>query len=580
MSKCRTSSTSASRPLALAGLLFLAASFAAQAADVSVVDEWEKAGRVSLRNEALTLVFSKQDGSVRVHDMSTPNGIEVMSLVPVGTDGERATGIVACKVGESSNGRAECQVTFSTRTTPIEAGVALNSAGAIQVTPSPSLKAISVSAAFKYGVLPSRQLDDNVYVADDYPRSAALNLPSESLFVGLLDGCNRVLVAAWPPGDQSVRLVLTGEPGKRRIDALELTLAGSNAFFGVFSAPGVWHEVTLDSSYEEQDQALDWEPPFAAAWRVQLTELGVPTAFRLRSSREKPWRPTVGFFIYPFFRENGKVLLNLHKKLESSGRALIYALEGHEKTPYSFLTANLSPDDQRRIVELYPVLSDYELAPEFSFADVIMNSHCAGRDQLKYTTLTVGAQGRDVPFLDTHIDDRARESTVIATYSVERALRCMDDLDKQLGAWLDQNQDNAPVRSFLRQLKGSLETMQQEYRERLAGRSPDDMRRHIAGVARQFRAAIREGGGLELCPEILADINELNAVISLEEDATRRFGTSGRSLFQEAGYACVADPTAAKLAEKIRGTLREQMRYRYAETPNGQEYPRSLLPAD
>jgi hypothetical protein len=199
---------------------------------------------------------------------------------------------------------------------------------------------------------------------------------------------------------------------------------------------------------------------------------------------------------------------------------------------------------------------------------------------LKQTTLAVGAQGRDVLFLDTHIDDRARESEVIATYSVERALRCMDDLDRQIEVWLEQNQDRAPVGSFLRQLKASLHTMREEYRERLDGKSPDEIRRHILEVAQEFRAAIREGGGVELCPEILADINELNAIISLEEDATRRFGTSGRSLFQQAGYACVADPTAAKLAEKVRARLREQMRYRYAETPNGQDYPESLLRAD
>jgi hypothetical protein len=563
--------------LALAAVLALGTALPATAAGVSALDEWDRSGTVSLGNGAQSLVFSKADGCGRVYGLSAGNKVEVMSLVPLGANDERATGIVSCKVTGSSSDGATCEVRFSTRTQPIEASFVFSRAGAIQVRPSESLRALSVSAAFAYGVLPSRQLDDNVYAADGYPELARLHIPSENLFVGLLEGNNRIVVCAWPSGEQSVSLVLDGPAGNRGIEALELNLAGREAFLGAFAAPGIWHEVTLGPAYEEQENALDWKPPFPAAWRTQLTELGVPTAFRLLPSRERPWRPTVGYYNYPLFLEGGKVLLSLHKKLECEGRALIYALEGHEKTPYAFLTANLGAQEQRRIVELHPVLSDYALDPSFATSSLVMNSHCAGRDQLKYTTLTVGAQAREIAFLDTHIDDRARECGVIATHSVERSLRCMDELDKQINAWLTADRDSPAVASFLQGLKGSLATMQQEYRERLDGRSPDAIRRHIAEVARDFKATIREGAGRELCPEILFYINELNAIISLEEDATRRFGTAGRGLFQEAGYTCVGDPRAAKLAVEVRSRLREQMRYRYAETPNGQDYPEGLL---
>jgi hypothetical protein len=122
--------------------------------------------------------------------------------------------------------------------------------------------------------------------------------------------------------------------------------------------------------------------------------------------------------------------------------------------------------------------------------------------------------------------------------------------------------------------------MQREYVERLGGETPDGIKTHAQQVAERFQAAIREGAGVELSPEILSYINELNGVISLEEDQGRRFGTWGRKLFQQAGYACVREPQAAEYARELRATLRDHLRYRQYETPGTSGYPESLLPGE
>ncbi|MBM3474765.1 MAG: hypothetical protein FJX75_15990 [Armatimonadetes bacterium] len=560
--------------LAGAALLLTLAAWPATAA-VTVTDSWGGAGTVSLDSGTRRLTFSKRQPGAQVHDTTAP----VMSLVPFDANGDRATGTVSCKVAEASPGSARCEVVFSAKRQSIEAIFTLTAAGAIRIDPTPTLTGIAAQADFAYGVLPSRHLDDDVYDAADYPKPSRLCLPSESLLVGLFHGGSRVVALAWPPGDQTARLALTGAGKARHIEALEVTLAGRELFVGALSAPSIWQEVELQPDFEEQDTALDWKPPFQAAWKIQLTELGVPTTFRFVGDRRRPWRPTIGFYIWPFFSEGDKTLLHLHKKLASTGKALIYALEGNEQTPYAFLTANLAAEDQRKLTELHAVEHYYVLDPRPVEGGFVMNAHCAGRDQLKTTTLTVGAQARDVAFLDTHISDRVHECQWIASGHVQRSLDCIAALGEDLAGWRQQAPLDPGTQSFLDALGETLASMHDEYLARLGGETSEQMIQRIDGVGERFKALIRQDGGPETCPEILADINELNAIISLEEDQGRRFGTWGRKLFQQAGYACVESPTAAQHAQAFRSRLREHLRYRQYESPGTAGYATNLLPA-
>jgi hypothetical protein len=563
--------------LAGAALLLVLSAWPA-VADVAVTDSWRDAGTVSLDCGTRRLTFSKRQPGALVYDTASP-AAPVMSLVPFDAHGDRATAITSCQVTETSPGSARCQVAFSAKRQPIEVAFALTSAGAVRVDPAPSLNGLAVVADCAYGVLPSRQLDDDIYDAADYPKPARLCLPNESLLVGLLHGGSREVVLAWPPGDQTASLALIGTGKGRRIEALEVTLAGRELFVGALSTPSIWQEVELQPDFEEQDTALDWRPPFEAVWKIQLTELGVPTTFRFVGDRRRPWRPTVGFYIWPFFSEGGKTLLHLHKRLASTGKALIYALEGNEQTPYALLTANLAAEDQRKLTELHAVEHYYVLDPNPVEGGFVMNAHCAGRDQLKTTTLTVGAQARDVAFLDTHISDRVHECQWIAQGHVQRSLDCMAALGEDLAGWRQQTPPDPGTQSFLDALSETLASMHDEYLARLGGETSEQMCQRVQGVGERFRALIRQDGGLETCPEVLADINELNAIISLEEDQGRRFGSWGRKLFQQAGYACVESPVAAQHATAFRTRLREHLRYRQYESPGTAGYASSLLPA-
>jgi hypothetical protein len=168
---------------------------------------------------------------------------------------------------------------------------------------------------------------------------------------------------------------------------------------------------------------------------------------------------------------------------------------------------------------------------------------------------------------------------VIATYHVQRSLNCMGDLSDRLDVWIKQESGDPGVAAYLRGLRDTLSAMQRDYREHLGGRTPEDIIRHAREVAEKFRVVIREDAGCELCPEAMSYINDLNGVISLEEDQGRRFGTWARKLLQQAASAGVAEPKAAGYGRQIRSVLREHLRYRQYEAPGTAGNPGSLLPA-
>ena len=544
MTRSRTGESIAGLALAI---VLLGASGAP--ADVTVTDRWRDTGKLTLTAGDVSVVLSKDGAAADVRRASRYGPATVMRLAPYGAGGAQPTETQRCRLGRRSATTAECRVGFGGPAGLVEMKLTLRDDGAIRVDPESGMEGLAVAAEFAHALLPSRHVDDNIYTPADYPDRDVLHAPAENMLVGLVPGEAAMVVAAWPSGDQAARVRLSGQADERRVSGLEIDMAGQELYVGQFHAAGIWHAQALDASFEQQDTALDWTPPFEALWKTQLVELGVPTTFRGMREQRRPWRPTVGFYIWPFYEVDDQVYMHLHKRLAHDGHALIYALEGSAATPYEFMASVLSVDELEEIAELQPVERYYVLNPDPVRGGYVMNAHCAGRDQLKATTFMVGAQFMEREFLSTHISDRAHECEFIAEYHVQRCLTTMEDLASDLETWIDGETEN-----------------------------PDDIVARVGRVATRFRQVIEQDAGLELAPEALALVNELNAIISMEEDQGRRFGSLSRRLFQLAAYECAGDPQAAVYARMVRTRLRDHLRYRQYESPQTAGYLESLLP--
>jgi len=80
--------------------------------------------------------------------------------------------------------------------------------GTIEVKPAQAVKPIILSGPIAFGVLPSRVIDDVIYDPNKYPDAREIHVPAENVFMGLLGDEDRILICAWPDGEQKVRLLL------------------------------------------------------------------------------------------------------------------------------------------------------------------------------------------------------------------------------------------------------------------------------------------------------------------------------------------------------------------------------------
>ncbi len=120
--------------------------------------------------------------------------------------------------------------------------------------------------ALRYGLLPSLAGSDICYEPQKLLDSQRISLPSTQWFVGLRDGNDSMLVAAWDTDSQAVSLGLAGEGENRMFDSLSIATDKAGFSISFVEHPGVWHKEPLQEDWLNQYVPVAWQPPFPARW--------------------------------------------------------------------------------------------------------------------------------------------------------------------------------------------------------------------------------------------------------------------------------------------------------------------------
>jgi hypothetical protein len=190
----------------------------------------------------------------------------------------------------------------------------------------------------RYGLLPSFVGTDICYAPARMPGGKPFSIPSTQWFVGLVDGNESMLVAAWESASQAVSLGLSGEGENRLIDSLSIA-TGKNGFSLSFTEQaGIWRRESLNEEWLGEYVPIGWERPFPARWmgRFFVTPGGPPSfrepcmeySFPIANARTRIW----GVWFeewnhYPFAFEGPRTIFHFEKTFIPNGEALIYFLE-------------------------------------------------------------------------------------------------------------------------------------------------------------------------------------------------------------------------------------------------------------
>jgi hypothetical protein len=516
-------------------------------------------GDAVVENEHLVAVFWSEKSRVVIYSKADLSQKQVV-LVPLQLK-QGSASIVDCRVLQNTGDDAALEVSFSGAETEkrLSAIFSFSKKEIVEITPVENMEGISLFSPIEYGIAPDFIADDLIFNPKKYPSTNTLHIPSDNLFLGLLKGQNSMLVVTWPEGEQQMKLLLADNQEKPRlIESVDFEMDGKSIYLALLEAPGIWHKEELKPSYLERDITINWKRPFPAKWITQLLEAGViRTTYRFRGFRTVVWRAVVdGRCIYPVWFEEENTFYHLSKKIPPRGESLVYFLERRGtpvsvSAPVDIMKETLGGQVCGTILDLPGrVLRTYHRRPGLDHDGV-----CELVERVLEPLFEKGQEVEKNELVEETVDD--------LVFYVTRERERINEYQEFVHDLIDfvnlKRKSNPDLKPFL----GSMETIIQEILQEYS-RAKENMKTldYVAELARMSKALAQKKD-----PNNLRTMEGLGekwtGIGSAQDSLVVTLHSVTRNLFQEAGYGCVNQPEAIKIAKEIRSRCRKCLRNPY-----------------
>lgn len=524
--------------------------------------EYSFGGDAVVENQYLSTVFWSATGKVTVHSKADSEKVRA-ELIPLQLKAKPAE-ITRCKILQNTGDHAALDVSFSSEkgSETLSAVFSFDRKRIVEIRPAENMKGVSLLSPTAYAVVPDFIGDDLVFDPGQYPSTNVLHIPSENLFLGLLQGEGSMLVITWPQGNQEMSLVLADKKQESRlIKSVDFQNDGRSLYLAILDAPGIWHKEQLKPSYLEKDVTINWKRPFPARWVTQLHEAGVKTTFKFKESKQKRlWRAVTGAYVYPVWFEGENAWYHLSKKIPPEGYSLIYFLERQDtpasvSSPVDIMQETLGREASNAILDIAgrKLRTHHRRAG----AGIRRAATCGCTAAIE----AVFEQGKEVEMKE-YVEGAVDDMVYFVTRHVERINEYQDfarDMIKFLNLTGKSNPDLKP---FL----DDTETIAQQVLQEYDGQKDNIKTLEYADqLARKTKAltAKKDPKNLQNCKDLGGEWRKMGGA---QDYLVGKCHSITRRLSQEAGYRCVSLPRAVGIAEEVRSRCRKCLR-----NPDGYE---------
>lgn len=512
-------------------------------------------GDAVVENAHFTVAFWSEKGRAIVYSKADASG-KKFEVAPLKLKAGPAT-IAACRILQNTGNEAALEVTFSAgaRAGNLSAVFSFDNTKIIGVKPADSVEGMSIFSPIQYGVVPDFVGDDLVFSAGQYPERNVLCIPSENLFMGLLDGQDGVLVVTWPKGKQRMKLALgSARPTGRLVERVDFRNDGQGIYLALLEAPGIWHKERLKPVYLERDTAISWKRPFPAKWTTQLYEAGIRTTFAFRESKDKIWRGVTGNYTYPVWFSGQNAFGRFSKKIPPKGEAIVYFVEGKNTpasvaTPVDIMKATLGRPACEAILDLPGRM----LRTHHRRGSVGIRRACTcGGTEAIQAVFEAGQEIARKEYVAGAVDDMM----YFVTHHVERIDEYRAFADGMIEFLDAARKSAADFKPFLDDMQAIVQEIPQQY-----ARHRENMKTlaYAGELARKTKALTQRKGPGNLSAYLELG-KEWRAMGGAQDNVLARYHSVTRKLAQEAGYGCVDRPEAVEIAEEIRRRCRQCLR--------------------
>ncbi|MGB9594847.1 MAG: hypothetical protein ACPL7B_01090 [Candidatus Poribacteria bacterium] len=423
----------------------------------------------------------------------------------------------------------------------------------IELKSAKGTNGISISCPMAYGIVPNFISDDLIFDPKNYASKEMINIPSERLFLGLLDSKDSELFIISPLAYQDIRLIL--DKDKKFFESIEIENEGQSIYLSFLSAPNIWHKEELKPSYLESDVQINWKRPFPAKWITQLYEDNVKTTYTFKATKPKEdgfWRAAIGWYTYPVWFEDEKAFIRTSKKVPPKGDAIIYFLE-RSGTPTSILTpvdiikATLDPNISESILDPKGRRNRSLTRPNCA----VGTATCEVTDQIK-KVIETGKEVENAEYIKGGTEDMiyflAREN--------ERAMEYQNFAKEMLNLLSSMKISKPDQAQFIEKMEGITKELIFAYEHEKENLKDTDYAKKIA----EETIALTKQKSPDNLYNFIRLKEEWTGMGGAVDDLNRTLHTITRKLFQEAGYNCTDNPETVRLAEQIRQLTIECLR--------------------
>ncbi|MFO1497401.1 MAG: hypothetical protein U1G07_03220 [Verrucomicrobiota bacterium] len=519
--------------------------------------EYAFGGDAVVENERLAAIFSAEKGRVTLYGRSAGGswGAPFLEFLPGEGPAVGVKPMSRCEVVRNSGDEVVLKAVYGGDGHEGEWVIfSFGKDEMVEVKAAPELKKLRLMAPVEIGIVPSFVGDDLVF---DLSKQASdsIWLPTEQVFVGLLSGETSQLVMTWPKGSQRLKLQLTGASGSRRVEAIEFEPGGQGFYVSALRAPGIWHREALKPAFLEKDVTLSWKRPFAARWKTQLVEAGVPTTFRFRDQKGQIWRGVPGSYQYPVWFDGSNALYHLSKKVPPKGESVIYFLEGQGTpagimTPVDVIKATLGREACEGILDVV----GRKLRTHHRRAGEGVHRACTcGCTEAIQAVFESGEEVSQRAFVQEALGDM--------NYFVEQHVARIQEYVRfaaDLSAFLKAQATAVPsLKPICERLETVLQQIPQEYSAQKENMKSAE---HARDLTRQTMA-LTESKRTNNLAAYMKLLDAWRGMGGAQDYVVAQCHTIARKLFQEAGYACVNEPNTLPLVQEVRARCRQVLRH-------------------
>ena len=501
-------------------------------------------GDAVVENEHLTAIFKSKTGRLLIYSKADSNN-KKLEFVPFELKEKKAE-ITHCTILQNTGDQAALEVTFSGEGKNLSAVIAFERAGIVDVKPGRNMKGISIISPIVHGILPNFIGDDLIFTPDDYASMNTLHVPSENLFVGLLEGQNDMLVLTWPEGKQQMKLVLgVNQQKSDLIESIDFDNDGKSLYLAILSAPGIWHEEELKPTYLEKDVTIEWKRPFRAKWATQLSEGRVQTTYTFREAKDKIWRGVIGHYTYPVWFSADTASYRLSKKIPPKGRSIIYFLDRKDTpanvlAPVDILKATLGRQTSNVILDLpgRKLRTHHRRG-----AEGIRRACTCGCTEAIQAVFDVGQEVQKKEYVAGSVDDMV--------YFVEQHMERIGEYQefaRDMKEFLNQTRRTAgELKLFLDRMEAIVQEIPKEYQSKqeliMSLEYMDELAQQTKALTQK-----KKSGNLKAYEELSMKWRRMGGA---QDDLVAQCHRITRKLLQQAGYGCTSSPKAVEIAQQI-----------------------------